>query len=307
MWMDADDYLSEDHVGIKVKALTEHPNAEVVKCRGVQVREADLTEVAKLGAEKRVATLFEDVLFGYQGSCNGGLYMVRTGALFAGLKNRKIFETKVGQNFQLLLPVLYGNNIVEIQDEIFFYVLRDESHSHNIHGLEHWKKRQDMIDEVKIKTLEPMYARMTEEYRVKISELLELHSAIMRFEDLLREITYGEDDGQLKYARDITVKWLGRNPKSIQKQIYIWGAAKKGFQMEELLKQLFDVQVSGYIDSNRQEKPGTISPEEINPDDMFIIIPLFYYEQIEKRLDEKNFTGEDVLYPREQLLRRLLE
>ncbi|MBE5882426.1 MAG: glycosyltransferase family 2 protein [Lachnospiraceae bacterium] len=304
MWMDADDYLSKDHIGMKVKALSDNPDAQVVKCRGVLVRETDLTEIAKLGTEKSVGTLFEDVLFGYQSLCNG-LYMVRTEALFSALNDRKVYETEVGQNFQLLLPVLYNGKIVEIQDEMFFYVMREESHSHNIHGLEHWKKRQDLIDEVKAKVLESIHIRMSDGYRKKIEDLLELHSVIMRFEDILREINYEEQSALPEYIRDIAVRWIGKDPKTIQKQCYIWGASSKGRQIEALLENIFDVRISGYIDSNWKEKTGSISPEQMDPAYMHVMVPLFYYGQVKETLDRKGFTDADVSYPREQLLRRI--
>ena len=57
--------------------------------------------------------------------------MVRSSALLVTLPTKDIFCGNTGQNMQLLLPASYKQNCGFMQDVLYYYLVRDNSHSHS--------------------------------------------------------------------------------------------------------------------------------------------------------------------------------
>jgi hypothetical protein len=59
----------------------------------------------------------------------GGAYMLRTSAFLKHIPTRKIFVSRGGQNWQMLLPVLYSNKCKYLHETLYFIIEHDDSHS----------------------------------------------------------------------------------------------------------------------------------------------------------------------------------
>lgn len=58
--------------------------------------------------------------------------MVRSEELLEVLPDREIYTGKGGQNAQVLLPMAYSYKCGYMDDILYLYYIREESHSHSI-------------------------------------------------------------------------------------------------------------------------------------------------------------------------------
>jgi len=134
-WPDSDDfYTTPDAISKMVRALeSSAPEFQLVRTqvRYVQDPSLELLRIEGLDAhEKEDPSLFEDCLFALGGFyyCAGS-YLVRT-AVLKDLTGFDIYtEKNAGQNWQLLVPILYRYRCKTILEPLFTVVERDASHS----------------------------------------------------------------------------------------------------------------------------------------------------------------------------------
>lgn len=135
MWTDSDDLLDADNIEKKVQFLDTHPDYAFVMCRGRCVLDSDLD--TKVGELKRIPPnnskdmFFRDMLLEKNIVFTPGVYMVRREAFLQVCPSRHIYESRVGQNWQILLPLSYHYQCGYIKEELFSYVIRNDSHSHS--------------------------------------------------------------------------------------------------------------------------------------------------------------------------------
>ena len=134
-WPDSDDfYTTPDAISKMVRALeSSAPEFQLVRTRVryVQDPSLELLRIEGLDArEEEDPSLFEDCLFALGGFyyCAGS-YLVRT-AVLKDLTGFDIYtEKNAGQNWQLLVPILYRYRCKTILEPLFTVVERDASHS----------------------------------------------------------------------------------------------------------------------------------------------------------------------------------
>ena len=134
-WPDSDDfYTSPDAISKMVRVLeSASPEFQLVRTRVryVQDPSLELLRIEGLDArEEEDPSLFEDCLFDLGGFyyCAGS-YLVRT-AVLKDLTGFDIYtEKNAGQNWQLLVPVLYRYRCKTILEPLFTVVERTASHS----------------------------------------------------------------------------------------------------------------------------------------------------------------------------------
>ena len=134
VWPDADDFFSSPKA-IEIMAETLRNSSEtiaLVRCSQNIVDEKDLSmiRIQTNKGQEESASFFEDCLF-YKNNFywGAGAYMVRMDIL-KGVTNFEIFTTKkAGQNWQLLLPVLYSYRCVSKKDVLYTVLERADSHS----------------------------------------------------------------------------------------------------------------------------------------------------------------------------------
>ena len=130
-WPDCDDWLTDNCIERKVELLKEHPEWDLLCCRTNAVSEVDLCEVIHTyeRKSKNVEHFFEDLILEKDVYFSPGGYMVRTDALMSVLKDGQIYEGRGGQNWQLLLPVAYTRKCGFVDDILYYYRVRADSHS----------------------------------------------------------------------------------------------------------------------------------------------------------------------------------
>ena len=134
IWPDADDfYKCDDTIEALVKALDEaDEQTGMSRCLLEYLNEDDLSfrRATKISDEIK-DQLFEDCLFGINGFwyCAGAC-MVTTSALREMIPDLEIYtEHAAGQNWQLMLPVLYKYKCATVPEVKYSVLLRSTSHS----------------------------------------------------------------------------------------------------------------------------------------------------------------------------------
>lgn len=154
IWPDSDDILKPESVERRVEFLQKNPACQCVRslswyfdeetgaaCEGAGERRGDLSR----------EELFWDVLEFRTFVCCG-CYMLRTAAFFDVYPDRRIPEYGVGQNFQMLLPLLYRHRCPTLREELYGVCVRAGSHSRRVLTQEQEEKQyadyERLVDEI---------------------------------------------------------------------------------------------------------------------------------------------------------------
>lgn len=157
VWPDSDDWFASPlSIEKLVSALKSHGDeVGVALCAYNRVKEADLSVIRVdypcLG--KTPQNVFESSV---KGSSNlwlsPGGYMIKTKFLDELIPGREIYNSRLtGQNTQILWPYLYAKKLVSVEEPLFSYLVRENSHSRGLYANLDKKIRQQ--DEY-IKTFE---------------------------------------------------------------------------------------------------------------------------------------------------------
>jgi len=118
---DIDDYLYHDSIYEMVSFLESNPSYDIVRTNGFKENidgSKSLFVVSEI--EKGKTDIFEDILFGRINNWSGS-YMVRSSALWEVYPTHTIYESRYGQNLQLLLAVSYGRKAGFIDKPLMEY------------------------------------------------------------------------------------------------------------------------------------------------------------------------------------------
>ena len=139
-WPDSDDfYTTPDAISKMVRALeASAPAFQIVRTQVRYVKDPslELLRIEGLDArEEEDPSLFEDCLFTLNGFYHcAGSYLVRT-AVLKDLTGFDIYtEKNAGQNWQLLVPILYRYRCKTLLEPLFTVVERSASHSRGQYG-----------------------------------------------------------------------------------------------------------------------------------------------------------------------------
>lgn len=134
-WPDSDDILEKDYVKNKVMYLEKNPSVDMVLSKVAYVYEDELeTRFWVTGREKPSGkdTFFDDLIFETNICFQPGAYMVKSDALLKYV-GKEIYPSRAGQNWQLLLPMAYYGTIGYLDETLYCYVCRKNSHSREIY------------------------------------------------------------------------------------------------------------------------------------------------------------------------------
>ena len=146
MWMDSDDIFYPNAIEEKVAFLEQNPQLDFCLCWGNVVNSSDLDkEVGKLCRVEpdKNDNLFEDLI-----KCNNvvfcpGTIFVRSDSFKKVIPSLRIFESREGQNWQLMLPLAYSLNYGYLNKSLFKYVVHSDSHSHSKRNYQQKINRHD--------------------------------------------------------------------------------------------------------------------------------------------------------------------
>ncbi|SHE83358.1 glycosyltransferase family A protein [Alkalibacter saccharofermentans] len=131
-WPDSDDILHKDNIKLKVEYLESNQDYGMVLCKSRVIDEDTLKPIGEL---RRIHdnvsqdNLFRDLILEKNVYYAPGGYMVRTSSLDDVVENREIYESRAGQNWQLLLPIASKYRCGYIDKHLYDYLVRSNSHS----------------------------------------------------------------------------------------------------------------------------------------------------------------------------------
>jgi len=133
IWPDIDDLMPSNSIKTKVEFLENRQELGLVRTDYKKVYESDLTHPIEYGAQKfpeRIKEeLFMDYLMGKNMWLQPGCYMIRMKCFDNANPDRFIYPTRTGQNWQMLLPVLYHYKCGYLDEALYTYILHKGSMS----------------------------------------------------------------------------------------------------------------------------------------------------------------------------------
>lgn len=133
IWPDSDDYFrTSNALTIFVDSLQKHDESYgVVRCIPTFVEEHTLRDIsnASIKQEYFEENQFENCLYAKNFFWGAGDYMIRMSIFDKVNPKREIYvEKDAGQNWQMLLPILYVSKCLTLKDSLFNILVRSDSH-----------------------------------------------------------------------------------------------------------------------------------------------------------------------------------
>lgn len=129
IWPDSDDELYSNNISEKVKYMEQHPDIALAMSGADYVDESgniiDYLQRQQLDNDN----FFEDLLLSKNVVFCPGIYIMRTEKFFKYVPNGQINESRIGQNYQILLPIVYHDKYGYIDKTLYKYILHKNSHS----------------------------------------------------------------------------------------------------------------------------------------------------------------------------------
>lgn len=134
IWPDSDDFLTKDSIEKRVSFLEKNPQYDMVRSDAYIVDEKNINIPVGFVSDKFPSRfkekIFED-LFNEKTFVCPGCYMIRTEKFLAINPKREIYVYPgIGQNWQLLMPMSYAYKCGFIDEPLYNYVVRSDSHCH---------------------------------------------------------------------------------------------------------------------------------------------------------------------------------
>ena len=130
-WPDADDILHKDSIEKRVKFLKENIEFGFVRnsVNIVDFETGKIIDKFELNKKNNKENIFEDLIFEKNIFFAPISYMVRTSIFTKAIPKKNIYESRYGQNWQLLLPISYISKCGYIEETLCDYIVRKNSHS----------------------------------------------------------------------------------------------------------------------------------------------------------------------------------
>lgn len=174
-WPDSDDILTSDSIEKKVNFLDNNLKYGFVRSDAVFVNEGKIDDIQGYFSQNTINKNSEDIflplILETMYLCCG-CYMVRREAFIDVNPKREIYNTRAGQNWQMLLPISYKYRCGYIDEVLYKYVIREESHSHRVITMEDQLKRCDDHEDILYVTINSMSLTLNEkkEYLTIVKE-----------------------------------------------------------------------------------------------------------------------------------------
>ena len=178
VWPDADDWYATADALEKLYAAFQQngDNVGVVRCLLNYYRDQTFQKVRSFQPTSAhfEEDQFEKCLFGQSYWFQPGDYMVKTTTLFENIPNGEIYtEKRAGQNWQLMLPMLYKQRCITVNEHLYNVLERTNSHSRPVN--ESFASRVGQIDAYQntiFSTLDRM-VKMPDHEREKYKRIVE--------------------------------------------------------------------------------------------------------------------------------------
>lgn len=174
-WPDSDDILHVDNISARVDFLENNREYSAVLTDSMWIDRLG----NDLGTARRIPPLHDDNLFSdlinYKNVyLAGGAFMLRSSAFFKSNPGRSIYESRIEQSLQMLLPVFYNNKCGYISKILHYIYVRDGSISRQTKDLQgfinRWNEYEDLLLNV-INSIADMPDSEKEYWYVEINKL----------------------------------------------------------------------------------------------------------------------------------------
>lgn len=149
MWMDSDDMLKPDCISKMITWLHNHQDKDFVLCDAQYVSYPDFIPQFKKSRviKKKTDPYFYDILNGkHNYTLGSGTLLIRRESFTKAIPSMEIFESREGQNYQLMLPLVYFCHWGYLHEPLFLRVMRADSHSHKERSYEEeLSRRQNFL------------------------------------------------------------------------------------------------------------------------------------------------------------------
>lgn len=147
-WPDADDEMTPDCIEKKVAYLQAHPELQMVRSDGVYCDPdtGNLQSIAK-AEDKSTQNIFEKLLLVQTYGCCG-CYMITRHILLECYPDLDFFESRAGQNWQMLVPVSSRTLCGYIDEPLYTVYEHSDSHSRHQRSAEQMYRRWEMFTDV---------------------------------------------------------------------------------------------------------------------------------------------------------------
>ena len=179
-WPDSDDEMMPECIEKKVRYMEDNPTCDLSICKVACVKESNPEKTVSILERKqfgREDNLFEDLLFLRNVFFVPGGYMVRSSTVEEVLNERDIYSGLGGQNAQVLVPVAWKGQIGYLEEILYKYYIRKESHSHSIQSIEATIRQLEYFEIILVETLK----RMEDKQAQKYIPMVQNHYATLRF------------------------------------------------------------------------------------------------------------------------------
>lgn len=131
-WPDHDDYYEPDSIEERLKILEQKPEFDIVASdaylRSINNLSEPLGLISSFYKKNEDPDQFIHLLQGRSFICSG-CYMVRTKVFFGTHSEGKIYPSRGGQNYQILLPIYLKTKRYFLNKPLYNYVKYESSHS----------------------------------------------------------------------------------------------------------------------------------------------------------------------------------
>lgn len=172
--VDSDDIMTPDHIEKMVEFMESHPDTDLAFCKLHVLNEntGKHTGIFEVKPRQTAKEHFEDCLFSTNMIYTPIAYFVRTEGFLRANHQMSIYVTRYGENYQLLLPLLYYKKPGLLDAVLGEYLVRSDSYTAK---LKDYGKRITALEEQIVtitKTLETMQIPDGEEYRLRAEKRL---------------------------------------------------------------------------------------------------------------------------------------
>lgn len=170
-WLDSDDILTKDSIEKKVNFLKKNFEYGFVVSSMAVYDENDLNNIKhiKRWKNKERENYFEDLILEKNIIFNG--HLTKSNCFFESNKSKRnyIYPSREGQNWQMLLPLAYNYKCGYINEPLYKYIVRKNSHSREKRNYYDWIKRYENFELLLLETLKRIdIKKEDEEYYIKL-------------------------------------------------------------------------------------------------------------------------------------------
>ena len=203
-WLDCDNFYEDTYVEKNVKVFLDNPSCNVVRCDGCLYYEDDMKKpyayFSDGNTDKYQKKLFMNAIV--EKNFHFGCAMIRTSAFDKVVKGRDIYESRQGQNWQLLLPMFYYYDSYYIDEKLFNYIYtRGSITSQNHNNMEKRLLAQNEHEKILLETIKRMNIKDARYYNGIIKRKYILRRIMIAEEFKDEELINKEKDNLKKFDK----------------------------------------------------------------------------------------------------------